>query len=471
MSTIVWFENDLRLTDNPALHRAAVDGNVIPVFIWAPEEHGAWAPGGAHRWWLHHSLYSLAADLESAGSRLVVRKGPSEDVLLSLAQETGASCITWNDRYEPALRDRDGVIEKRLAAEGINTVRYQSVTLHDPDQVRTGKDGPYRVFTPFWKKFLSVVDVPSGLPRPTLRERSPSKWPDSVSIDELSLLPRPDWAQGLRDTWLPGETGALDVLQSFADESITDYDRRRNLPSHDGTSMLSPHLRHGEISPRQVWNHIMANVPDSDGKESFLREIGWREFSYHLLNHYPSTPQEPLNERFSNFPWIDDDRVLKLWQRGMTGYPIVDAGMRQLWHIGWMHNRVRMVVASFLTKDLLIHWQEGARWFLDTLVDGDLANNTMGWQWAAGSGADAQPFFRIFNPVSQGKRFDPEGAYVRKWIPELDRLPDKYIHCPWEAPADVLTDASVELGSDYPLPLVDHAEARRQALTAFQTIS
>ncbi|NNE35924.1 MAG: deoxyribodipyrimidine photo-lyase, partial [Rhodothermales bacterium] len=328
MNTIVWFGNDLRLTDNPALHRAAKDGTVIPVFIWAPDEEGAWPPGGAHRWWLHHSLSALAADLESAGSGLVVRRGPSEDTLLSLAEETGASRVAWNGRYEPALRKRDAAIEKKLASLGIETVRYQAVTMHDPDQVRTGQDNPYRVFTPFWKKFLSVVTVSESLPRPELAGTSPRAWPEGISIDELSLLPQPDWAGGLRDTWRPGEAGALEVLQSFVDEQISGYDRRRNLPGQDGTSMLSPHLRWGEISPRQVWHYVRGNARKSDGRESYLREIGWREFSYHLLHHFPSTPLEPLNERFSKFPWNDDAEALKLWQNGLTGYPVVDAGMR-----------------------------------------------------------------------------------------------------------------------------------------------
>jgi deoxyribodipyrimidine photo-lyase len=443
---------------------------VIPVFIWAPDEEKPWSLGGAHRWWLHHSLYSLASDLEAAGSGLIIRTGPSSETLQTLIEETGAERVAWSDRYEPALRSRDQNIAEQLRKRGIEVVQFQSAILHDPDSVRTGNDTPYRVFTRLWKKFLKVVNVPRSLPTPHFEQTSSLPPVESLTVDDLELLPKIDWAGGLREAWRPGESGAHEALETFIDECVRTYETHRNFPSREGTSRLSPHLRFGEISPRQVWNRVLSRTTGGDGPDAFRREIGWREFSYHLLYHYPETTLKPLDPRFSTFPWEDDESHLLRWQKGQTGYPIVDAGMRQLWHTGWMHNRVRMIVASFLTKDLLLHWIEGARWFWDTLVDADLANNTQGWQWAAGSGADAQPFFRIFNPVSQGERFDPDGAYVRRWIPELRKLPDKYLHRPWEAPEDALAHAGIELGSDYPSPIVDHSEARKKALDAFEKV-
>ncbi|MDX1739954.1 MAG: deoxyribodipyrimidine photo-lyase [Rhodothermales bacterium] len=469
MKTIVWLHNDFRLLDNPALFHAVEAGTAIPAFVWAPDEEGSWSPGGAHRWWLHHSLYSLASDLESKGSALVIRKGSSSEAIHALVEETGAERVVWNSRFEPALRERDRKISRSLKEKEIEVVQYQSRILHDPDRVRTTNDTPYKVFSPFWRKFLKVVDISESLPMPRFAEASLPQI-ESMSIDDLALLPKVDWAGGLRESWTPGEAGAHEALDSFVDESISSYDQNRNFPHREGTSRLSPHLRFGEIGPRQVWNLVRARAKDGDGRENFLREIGWREFSYHLLHHFPRTTTQPLDERFNEFPWVDSDEDLRRWQKGQTGYPIVDAGMRQLWHTGWMHNRVRMIVASFLTKDLLLHWIEGARWFWDTLVDGDLANNTQGWQWAAGSGADAQPFFRIFNPVSQGERFDPDGQYVRHWVPELSKLPNKYLHCPWETPEEVLSEAGLELGVDYPEPIVDHSEARKKALDAFEKV-
>lgn len=471
MTSIVWLQNDLRMGDNPALHRGAADGPVVPLFIWAPDEEAGWAPGGAHRWWLHHSLSSLAADLESAGAGLVVRSGSSAAILKALIKETGAQRVLWNERYEPALRERDERIEGELRDAGVSVARFQASLLHDPDNIRTGAGGPYRVFSPFWKKFLKEVEVPRALPAPDFERNADTPLPAGDSIDDLSLLPKIDWAGGLRETWRPGETGAHLALERFVDENIKAYDRQRNIPGLDGTSRLSPHLRFGEVSARQIWNYVRKSATSGEGAESFLREIGWREFSYHLLYHFPATTTDPLDPKFADFPWADDPEFNRVWQKGETGYPIVDAGMRQLWHTGWMHNRVRMIVASFLTKDLLIPWQEGARWFWDTLVDGDLANNTQGWQWAAGCGADAQPFFRIFNPMSQGERFDGDGTYVRRWVPELSELPDKYLHKPWEAPDEVLEKAGVSLGDTYPGPIVDHAEARKKALQAFEKIS
>ena len=472
---VVWFNKALRLEDNPALYHA-VDRHdvVIPVFIWAPDEEGVWPPGGAHRWWLYYALQALGKALQDKDSRLILRAGSSLETLRDVLKETGAGAVYWNKRYEPALRQRDLRIAKALRDDGVAFAAFEGAILHDPEGVKTKSGGPYHVFTPFWKKLQDVLEVTSPLPIPRLGQtKTLSAWPASLGLDELGLLPAIDWAEGLRTTWTPGEQGARQQLRGFLDEALIDYATMRDRPDVDGTARLSPHLCHGELSPRQVWHAVKAwiqNAPMRDAAEAFLREIAWREFAYHLLYHYPETPTTPLRDTFKAFPWRDDDERLKQWQRGQTGYPIVDAGMRQLWHIGWMHNRVRMIVASFLTKDLLISWQEGARWFWDTLVDGDLANNTMGWQWSVGSGADAQPFFRIFNPVSQGERYDPEGGYVRRWVPELKDVPGRYLHKPWNAPADVLKEAGVVLGETYPAPLVNHRLARERALEAYQEV-
>ena len=477
-TTLVWFRNDLRLSDHAALVHAAKRGTVIPVFIWAPEEEGEWAPGGAHRWWLRESLHALDASLQDHGSRLILRSGPSLDALLDIASSTGADQVVWQSRLAPHLRKRDETVRDGLSDADLETKPFAGRILHDPEQIQTGAGGPYKVFTPFWKKFQDQVEVGEPLEIPDLSGSAPDAWPDSTSLDDFDLSPMQqdgvEWAEGMRSTWEPGESGAQQRLASFVDESLIDYAEKRNVPADDGTSWLSPHLHWGEISPRTVWTQANAWVQNGAMREAtdkFLSEIAWRDFSYHVLHHFPSTPTEPLKEKYAAFPWKDDPDGFDAWTRGQTGYPIVDAGMRQLWAIGWMHNRVRMIVASFLTKDLLIPWQDGARWFWDTLCGADLANNTMGWQWAAGCGADAQPFFRIFNPVSQGKTHDPDGAYVRQWVPELADLPDKWIHTPWEAPADELAKAGVELGQTYPHPMVNHKEARDRALEAKRSTS
>ncbi len=477
-TTLVWFRQDLRLADHPALtHAVDRSDAVVPVFIWAPEEAGGWPPGGAHRWWLHRSLQALDRSLRDKGSRLMLRHGPSLETLRTLIEETGAGAVCWHTGYEPALRERDARIRDALREDGTEVRTFEGRLLHDVDGVRTGSGGPYQVYTPFWRK-LGGLDLPVEAPLPVPRmgeTKAPAAWPDSLPVEAFGLTPVAqdgvDWAGGFDGT--PGEAAAHERLQAFIDHSLIDYPDRRNRPDVDGSSRLSPHLHHGELSPRQVWHAVqdwIRNRPMKDAAEVFLKEIVWREFAYHLLHHFPHTPAEPLKDTFAAFPWEDDADGLDRWQRGQTGYPIVDAGMRQLWQTGWMHNRVRMIVASFLTKDLLIPWQRGAEWFWDTLVDGDLASNTMGWQWAAGCGADAQPFFRIFNPVSQGERYDPDGAYVRRWVPELADLPTNYIHQPWTAPHDVLRRAGVELGTTYPRPIVDHGQARDRALAAYETV-
>ncbi|HEY5913527.1 MAG TPA: deoxyribodipyrimidine photo-lyase [Verrucomicrobiae bacterium] len=474
--TIHWFRLDLRLADNPAL-QAAVErgGPVVPVFIWAPEEELPWPPGGASRWWLHQSLRALEARLREGGSRLIIRRGPAREVLRSLAQEIGAGAVYWNRRYEPTIIARDARLKESLCGDSLAVESFNAALLHEPWTVRNRSAKPFQVFTAFWTHCLALPEPASPLPA-TRRLSAPAKWPKSLRLEELRLEPKVDWAEGLRRAWQPGEEGAARRLKVFLAKAFADYSEQRNRPDVAGTSRLSPHLHFGEISPRQVWHGLrrMAakrGLPEAVWRGSqFLAEVGWREFAHHLLYHFPHTPAEPLRAEFKRFAWRKDAARLKAWREGRTGYPIVDAGMRELWTTGWMHNRVRMVVASFLAKDLLTDWQEGARWFWDTLVDADLAQNTLGWQWTAGCGADAAPYFRVFNPVSQGEKFDPHGGYVRKWCPELARLPDEWVRKPWQAPPEILSRAGLRLNRDYPEPIVSHAIAREVALEAFSRI-
>jgi deoxyribodipyrimidine photo-lyase len=475
--TIVWFRHDLRISDQPALNAAAqYGGPVIPLFIRAPEEEGDWPRGAAGRWWLHQSLSSLALDLEKRNSRLILRHGKPLEVLRELVRQTGAKRVVWNRRYEPAAVARDTQIKSALARDGIDCESFNASLLHEPWEIMNSSGRPFQVYTPFWRRCLSRGEPAEPLPPPA-RLAAPRKWPDSRPLKSLALEPRIPWADGIRNAWEPGEAGAAAELRRFLKSAVVDYSVERDRPDRAGTSRLSPYLQFGEIGPRQVWHAVRNRFADSkrSGKrkeapsgDPYLRQLVWREFAYHLLFHFPETPTNPLRAKFADFPWEDDPQALRAWQQGRTGYPYIDAGMRQLWQTGWMHNRVRMAVGSFLVKDLLIPWQRGAEWFWDTLVDADLANNTLGWQWVAGCGADAAPFFRIFNPVSQGEKFDPDGEYVRRWVPELAALPTRWIHRPWEAPDDVLKQADVVLGTSYPTPIVDHAEARDRALTALK---
>jgi deoxyribodipyrimidine photo-lyase len=449
-------------------------GPVIPVFILDEEGEGRWAPGGASRWWLHHSLASLEASLRARGSRLILARGEAAPILGKLLRETGAEAVFWNQRYEPALRARDEGIAADLAGR-VEVRISQASLLFEPAAIANRQGKPFQVFTPFWRHCLTLPVAPSLRPsRASLP--APASWPRSLALPQFSLLPRLPWAAGFPAVWSPGEAGAARQLRRFVARDMEAYAAERDRPDREGTSRLSPHLHFGEVSPRQIWTAIQAAsrasgvFPPNRGGAVFLAEIGWREFAHHLLSHFPRTPESPLREKFQGFPWAADPggRQLRAWQRGRTGYPIVDAGMRQLWTTGWMHNRVRMVVASFLVKHLRLPWQEGAAWFWDTLVDADLANNTLGWQWSAGCGADAAPYFRIFAPVRQGEKFDPQGSYVRRWVPELARLPAGLIHAPWEASPAVLAAAGVRLGETYPRPMVDHATARAKALAAFK---
>ncbi len=473
-TSLLWFRHDLRLADNPALLAAVGRGGpVIPVFIWAPEEEGNWPPGAASRWWLHQSLARLDASLRQRGSRLILRRGPTLETIRQLLQETGATAVFWNRRYEPVIIDRDRRVKAALKQDGIIAESSNGSLLFEPWTVQTLQGQPYRVFTPFWKTCLAQPGP--GIPEPAPgRIDCPRRWPGTFEPGELRLLPTVDWAAGLRESWNPGETGALEKLAQFSDRRLFEYPTGRDRPDRPLTSRLSPHLHFGEISVRQVWFAVRDGIhiagKDMEAGSCYLRELGWREFAYHLLFHFPDTPEQPLQKHFAGFPWKEDPETLRAWQRGRTGYPIVDAGMRELWHTGWMHNRVRMVTASFLVKDLLIPWQAGARWFWDTLVDADLANNTLGWQWTAGCGADAAPFFRIFNPVSQGQKFDPRGDYVRYHVPELAGLPDEWIHEPGRAAEHILARAGIKLESTYPRPIIDHGLARARALEALRQI-
>jgi len=473
-TAIHWFRRDLRLADNPALsHAIHSSQHVIPVYIHDPEGESPWPPGAASDWWLHHSLKSLEQSLRAIGSRLVIRRGDSLSLLQQLISETGATLVTWNRLYEPATIKRDTSIKKSLRDDAIEVHSDNSALLFEPWSIQTRQQSPFKVFTPFWRNCqLQLTQLPSPRSAPA-HIHSSTKEIHSISVDELTLLPLINWYSGVKQRWTPGEENALKRLQQFIDKPVDGYAENRNKPALAATSSLSPHLHFGEISPRQILTAIhTAELSGSalQNAEVFIKEIGWREFAYHLLYHFPHTAEQPLDTRFNDFPWQENKSLLTAWQQGHTGIPLVDAGMRELWHTGWMHNRVRMIVASFLTKNLRMHWLHGARWFWDTLVDADLASNTLGWQWTAGCGADAAPYFRVFNPVLQAERFDPDASYIRKWIPELASLPNKWIMCPWTAPEAELVRAGVQLGKNYPSPVVELSSSRNAALEAYSAI-
>ncbi|MGV2098919.1 cryptochrome/photolyase family protein [Rhizobium sp. 21-4511-3d] len=470
---ILWFRKDLRLDDNHALHEACASGRpIIPLYIREPETSGNGPLGSAQAWWLHHSLEALETSLHKHHGRLVLITGNALEVLQALVKSTGAETVLWNRRYDPPGIAVDMRIKHELERQAVEARSFAGQLLHEPSKLKTGGGTPYRVYTPFWRALEGSGEPPHPLDAPK-KFSFPSHWPHSEPLASWKLLPvKPDWASEFSDIWTPGEDAALEKLQDFVDERLNGYKKDRDFPSVAATSMLSPHLALGEISPARIWEAtrgLSKRVP-SDDLVHFRKELAWREFCYHLLFHFPKLPYANWNDRFDGFEWHNDKGHFKAWTRGLTGYPIVDAGMRQLWRHGIMHNRVRMITGSFLIKDLMIDWRRGEKWFRDTLVDADPASNAANWQWVAGSGADASPFFRIFNPILQGEKFDPDGDYVREFVPELAKLDNKYIHRPFEAPAAVLEKAGIVLGETYPKPIVDHAKARDRALKAYNAI-
>ena len=465
--TILWFRKDLRLEDNSALKAAIVAGApVIPLFIWSPDESGGWAPGAASKWWLHQALKSLSESFKEVSGEFVLREGDSLGQLRDIIEKTGAKRVYWNRRYESPHRELDASIKRQLREDGIEVESFNSSLLNEPHTAATGGGNPYKVYTPYWKK---VKDRPiEPIADPDFDSlKFPEAYPQTVALDSLGLLPEEQWHHKFFQHWEVSEAAAQERLEKFLNQPVEGYNQARDIPSEDGTSSLSPYLHWGLIGPRQIMHSLKAKHDlGKEGPGVYAKEIYWREFAYNVLYHFPQTPDAPLREKYADFPWEPDANALKRWQRGQTGYPIVDAGMRQLYATGWMHNRVRMVVSSLLVKHLLQDWREGASWFWNTLVDADLASNTLGWQWSAGCGADAAPYFRVFNPITQGKKFDTEGEYVRKWVPEIAKLPNKFIHEPWEAPVGILEYAGVKLGKDYPKPIIDHKEGRARALAA-----
>lgn len=466
---VVWFRRDLRLADNPALTAALqTHEQVICVYVHAPDEEAPWQPGAASRWWLHHSLTALDQQLRKRGSKLLVMVGDTLQCLRQLCASYAGAAVYWNRLYEPAVIKRDQRIKEALREDGIDAHSYKAAVLFEPWQIETGQGQPYRVFTPYWRNARARLQAIEPVPAPTSIAGSNIADEHGCSVSSLGLLPSRTWDAGFYNAWQPGEAAAIEALGDFRADALNDYPVDRDRPDRVGTSRLSPHLHFGEISPQQIaWDLQSAaarSASADQASEVYLREIGWRDFSQYLLYHFPQMPKKNLNARFDGFRWDRRDAVaLQRWQQGRTGIPMIDAGMRELWNTGWMHNRVRMLVASFLTKNLRQHWHHGQRWFWDTLVDADLANNAQGWQWTAGCGVDASPYFRIFNPVTQGEKFDPQGHYVRRWIPELTGVAAPLVHQPW-------LDPQLLRRSGYPAPMVDLKSSRVDALDAYKAL-
>ncbi len=465
---IVWFRKDLRTADNPALKAACCrHEKILPLYILDRET--SLDIGAAQGWWLFHSLKSLSYDLKQHEIDLILKKGNAAKIFQTLVKQYKITDVYWNRCYEPAMIERDKKIKAQLKEAGLAVHGFKGSLLNEPWEIKNQSGSDFKVFTPYWKQCLKQMSVTVSEPV--------SLWPKSLAmeterLEDWDLLPnQPDWARKFSAHWRPGEQAAFDTLDDFIENQLAEYKQQRDIPAKQATSRLSPHLHFGEISPAQIWQTIhqsmMENPHHIKSAEKFLSELGWREFSYHLLYHRPDMPDVNFNDKFDAFPWRDNQQDLERWQKGQTGYPIVDAGMRELWQTGYMHNRVRMIVASFLCKDLLIDWRQGAAWFQDTLLDADVANNSANWQWVAGSGADAAPYFRVFNPVLQSERFDPQGEYIKQWLPELSSLAAKWIHKPWEAP---VKDLTFERGKEYPQPMVDHQKARKQALSLYQSL-
>lgn len=475
----MWFRQDLRLSDNPALVAAAKNGTVLPIYILDDVNAQQWAMGGASRCWLHESLCRLN---ESLDNTLLVLTGDSQKLIPLLARHYQSDNVLWNRCYEPWRIRTDSNIKSELLSAGIASHSFNGSLLWEPWTVTKADKSPYQVFTPYYRRGCLKAPQPrTPMPSPA----SLSLWTGQVKhsqlgsvgregINALCLLPTIDWHREIHSHWKIGELAAQQRLADFLDDGLVDYREGRNFPAKANVSRLSPHLHFGELSPNQVWHQaqiVGSHSQAEDDLDCFLSELGWREFSYYLLYHRPQLPQEPIQAKFSRFPWLLDSANVQAWQRGLTGFPLVDAGMRELWRTGYMHNRVRMLVGSFLVKNLLTHWHVGERWFWDCLIDADLASNSASWQWIAGCGADASPFFRIFNPITQSKKFDETGAYIKRFVPELAALPAKYIHAPWEAPREILESAGVELGQNYPLPIVDLKSSREDALVAFKSLN
>ena len=463
MKNLVWLRQDLRLSDNPALYHAASQGELIVIYIYDTENPAQYKLGGASKWWLRHSLKSLIADFKKHDIQLIIKKGDPFKILTELIDAENITALYYNRCYEPFAIKRDTKIKQELAIE-VNS--YNASLLYEPWQIKNGQGQFFKVFTPFWKACLNFATPEEPLETPDLKAATHQQ--KSLTVNELDLLPKnPDWSVGFDKQWQVGEQAAQDKLHNFLDTGLKNYATERDLPAEvNGTSILSPHLHFGEISSRQIFQAVKFHEELHPAKDTsysikrYVAELGWREFSYYLLYHFKELPEQAFNKKFSNFPWQNDKNHLQAWRKGLTGYPIVDAGMRQLWQSGWMHNRVRMIVASFLTKHLLIDWRLGAEHFYDCLLDADLASNSASWQWVAGSGADAAPYFRIFNPIMQSKKFDSNGEYIKKWVPELAHLDTKYLHEPWLYEGEL----------DYPKPLVEHFFARDRALQTYQKI-
>ncbi|MEQ5807773.1 deoxyribodipyrimidine photo-lyase [Alteromonas sp. NFXS44] len=467
--SIMWFRQDLRVKDNPALNAACDLGKIIPVYIadtFVPEKR---LPGSVTKWWLHQSLNSLNDRLNG---HLQVFSGDPAELIPELMTRFDVQHIFWNRLYEPWHVARDKKLKQALKDDGKTVKSFNGSLLWEPWDIENKSGSPYKVFTPFYRKGCLQAAEPRFPQAPVARITYADVDNAGTSIDELGLMPDIQWFDGIEKMWTPGEDGAADRLATFIDEAAANYKTDRDIPAVQGTSLLSPHLHAGEISPNQIWYAIKDAFGNSDDKniDTYLSELGWREFAHHLIYHFPDFPDKNFNEKFDKFPWRRSQKDLEAWQKGRTGIPIVDAGMRELWHTGYMHNRVRMITGSFLVKNLLTDWREGEAWFWDCLADADGANNTAGWQWVAGSGADAAPYFRVFNPVLQGEKFDKQGEYVRTWCPELKKLPNKYIHKPWEADKATLKQAGIVLGEQYPEPLVDLKASRQRALDAFNEI-
>ena len=463
---IHWFRQDLRLSDNPALVHAAKIGRILPIYILDDETAGKHRMGQASRYWLHHSLIALN---ESLGGKLSIYRGNPQTILDDILKRLDVDAIFWNRCYEPWRIDRDALIKETIARKNIVVESVNGSLLWEPWAIKKNDGTHYKVFTPFYRKGCLQVSEPRQPLSTPLGVDYQYDSQKSLSVGQLDLLPTIRWDKQFEPYWNIGEEGAHDRLQEFVNGGLANYKEGRNIPAKPFVSRLSPHIRFGEISPNQVW-YLIRSLADNKDVDHFCSELGWREFSYSQLYNNPELPLKNLQQKFDNFPWIENEKFLRAWQEGRTGVPMVDAGMRELWQTGYMHNRLRMIVGSFLVKNLRLHWHHGERWFWDTLLDADLATNSTGWQWVAGCGADAAPYFRIFNPVTQGQKFDPEGDYIRDYVPELTKLPNKYLFCPWEAPESVLHEAGVNLGETYPHPIVDIKQSRDAALEAFQSL-